>query len=273
MSYTDNSFVTHPSRINQAQKEVGGWCWIEQHVHNLWRDKSAEVELLPAKKASKAQKKREKEEHERQIRERELARVSEAASQPESTEDFERLVMGDPNSSMVWIQYMAFLISLGEIEKARGIAERGLATINYRQVHSVLVDFCRQLRTCMQARLLHLGVRIHNAGSTNEAQHLIVLFCDDRTFFYDLYLGLLLLLHLFLGLLLLLLSMAIIVAGGVVITASTVFVGFVVGANLVRTRKRQNKNFMAPDILTLEHMVMLRKRQTGKIMIIVQGGG
>lgn len=90
--------------------------------------------MLPAKKASKAQKKREKEEHERQIRERELARVSESGSQPESAEDFERLVMGEPNSSMVWIQYMAFLISLGEIEKARGIAERGLATINYRQV-------------------------------------------------------------------------------------------------------------------------------------------
>lgn len=88
--------------------------------------------LLPAKKASKAQKKREKEEHEREIRERELARVSASGSQPESSEDFERLAMGEPNSSMVWIQYMAFLISLGEIEKARSIAERGLATINYR---------------------------------------------------------------------------------------------------------------------------------------------
>lgn len=90
------------------------------------------MQPLPAKKASKAQKKREKEEHERQIRERELARVSASGSQPESAEDFERLVMGTPNNSMVWIQYMAFLISLGEIEKARSIAESGLATINYR---------------------------------------------------------------------------------------------------------------------------------------------
>ena len=94
----------------------------------------AEAQPVPAKKASKAQKRREKDEHERQVRERELARVAESGSQPQSAEDFERLVMGDPNSSMVWIQYMAFLISLGEVEKARGTAERGLATINYRFV-------------------------------------------------------------------------------------------------------------------------------------------
>lgn len=93
---------------------------------------SAESQPAPAKKASKAQKRREKDEHERKVRESELARVSESGLKPESAEDFERLVMGEPNSSMVWIQYMAFLISLGEVEKARGVAERGLATINYR---------------------------------------------------------------------------------------------------------------------------------------------
>ena len=85
-----------------------------------------------AKKLTRAQKKREKEEHEEQIRQREQARVSDSASQPESAEDFERLVMGQPNNSLGWIQYMAFLIALGEIEKARGIAEKALATINYR---------------------------------------------------------------------------------------------------------------------------------------------
>ena len=128
-----------------------------QPVRNLVCTKCAEIELLP-KKASKAQKKREKEEHERQIREQELARVNKSGSQPESAEDFERLVMGEPNSSMLWIQYMAFLISLVETEKARGIAERGLATINYRQAHVFMADFCRQLRTCKQARPLHLEV-------------------------------------------------------------------------------------------------------------------
>lgn len=99
----------------------------------------ADAEPAAATKASKAQKRRQKDAHERQVRERELARVSESGSQPESAEDFERLVMGEPNSSMLWIQFMAFLISLGAVEKARGVAERGLATINYRSVASHLV--------------------------------------------------------------------------------------------------------------------------------------
>ena len=40
--------------------------------------------------------------------------------------------MAQPDASVVWIQYMAFLISLGEVEKARGLAERAVQTINYR---------------------------------------------------------------------------------------------------------------------------------------------
>ena len=196
-------------------------CKDAQHVHNLWHDIPAEVELLPAKKASKAQKKREKEEHERQIRERELARVSESASQPESADDFERLVMGEPNSSMVWIQYMAFLISLGEIEKARGIAERGLATINYRQVQTALVAFCRQLRTCTQARPLH-WVCIPSACSIVGPKHLIVHFCGYHTRFYNLD---------FISVYIIA-DDVVVAARGVAVTAFTVFINFLVNVIL-----------------------------------------
>ena len=93
---------------------------------------AAEPQQAGVKKLTRAQKRREKEEHEEQVRQRELARVSDSASQPESAEDFERLVMGEPDNSMVWIQFMAFLVALGEVDKARGIAERALATINFR---------------------------------------------------------------------------------------------------------------------------------------------
>lgn len=130
----------------------------------------AEAQQVPAKKASKAQKRREKDEHERQVRERELARVSESGSQPQSAEDFERLVMGDPNSSMVWIQYMAFLISLGEVEKARGIAERGLATVNYRFVfyrHGQRVGAAE----CCIVRAHAPGRLSHTYASYTEVKH------------------------------------------------------------------------------------------------------
>jgi rRNA biogenesis protein RRP5 len=49
--------------------------------------------------------------------------------EPQSVTDFERLVLGDPNDSKLWIQYMAFQLQLGELEKAREIAERALKTI------------------------------------------------------------------------------------------------------------------------------------------------
>ncbi|KAK9431989.1 hypothetical protein V1505DRAFT_366924 [Lipomyces doorenjongii] len=52
---------------------------------------------------------------------------------PESVSDFERMLLGSPNSSALWIRYMAFQIQLGEIEKARDVARRALKTINYRE--------------------------------------------------------------------------------------------------------------------------------------------
>ncbi|PBK76689.1 U3 snoRNP-associated protein Rrp5 [Armillaria solidipes] len=52
---------------------------------------------------------------------------------PESTADFERLLLGSPNSSYLWVQYMAFLMQLSEIDKARETAGRALKTINFRE--------------------------------------------------------------------------------------------------------------------------------------------
>jgi rRNA biogenesis protein RRP5 len=51
---------------------------------------------------------------------------------PASVGEYEQLVLSSPNSSFVWIKYFAFLISLGELDKARALADRALQTINYR---------------------------------------------------------------------------------------------------------------------------------------------
>ena len=53
------------------------------------------------------------------------------ANGPQSVADFERLLMGEPNSSFLWLSYMAFQLQLGEVGKAREIAERALKTINH----------------------------------------------------------------------------------------------------------------------------------------------
>lgn len=52
---------------------------------------------------------------------------------PESTADFERLVLGSPNSSFLWIQYMSFQLQLSEIDKARAIGKRALDVISFRE--------------------------------------------------------------------------------------------------------------------------------------------
>ena len=56
-----------------------------------------------------------------------------ASREPQSVVDFERLLLGDPNDSKLWIQYMSFQLQLSETEKARGIAERALKTIGIRE--------------------------------------------------------------------------------------------------------------------------------------------
>lgn len=52
---------------------------------------------------------------------------------PQSVADFERLLMGQPNSSILWLSYMAFQLQLSEVAKAREIAERAIKTINIRE--------------------------------------------------------------------------------------------------------------------------------------------
>jgi rRNA biogenesis protein RRP5 len=52
---------------------------------------------------------------------------------PESTADFERLLLGSPNSSFLWLQYMSFQLQLSEVEKAREIGRRALSAINFRE--------------------------------------------------------------------------------------------------------------------------------------------
>ena len=51
-----------------------------------------------------------------------------------SASDFERQLLGQPNDSGLWVQYMAFQLGLGEAQKAREIAERALRTIHIREV-------------------------------------------------------------------------------------------------------------------------------------------
>jgi rRNA biogenesis protein RRP5 len=52
---------------------------------------------------------------------------------PESPDEFERMLIGSPNNSYLWIKYMAHMVKVSELDKAREIAERAIKTINFRE--------------------------------------------------------------------------------------------------------------------------------------------
>ncbi|XP_044501490.1 rRNA biogenesis protein RRP5 [Mangifera indica] len=81
-------------------------------------------------------KKKAKEERELEIRAAEERLLVNDA--PKTPDEFERLVRSSPNSSFVWLKYMAFMLSLADVEKARSIAERALRTINIREENEKL---------------------------------------------------------------------------------------------------------------------------------------
>ncbi|XP_070608916.1 protein RRP5 homolog isoform X2 [Erythrolamprus reginae] len=78
-----------------------------------------------------------KQELEKQKAEKELSKLEAALMdpkrQPQTADDFDRLVLSSPDSSILWLQFMAFHLQATEIEKARAVAERALKTISFRE--------------------------------------------------------------------------------------------------------------------------------------------
>ncbi|XP_068113609.1 protein RRP5 homolog isoform X2 [Hyperolius riggenbachi] len=59
--------------------------------------------------------------------------TADGSRHPQSINEIERLVLGSPNSSTNWIQYMEFHLQATELEQARAVAERALQTIYFRE--------------------------------------------------------------------------------------------------------------------------------------------
>lgn len=66
--------------------------------------------------------------------------AAQGESAPTSVAEFEALVLSSGDSSFVWVKYMAFLVSLGDVEKARALGHRALGVINYRWEVGAFLD-------------------------------------------------------------------------------------------------------------------------------------
>jgi len=49
----------------------------------------------------------------------------------DSKEGYERLILRNPNSSYLWIRYLAFMMKIEGVKAARKVIEKALRTINF----------------------------------------------------------------------------------------------------------------------------------------------
>jgi len=94
-------------------------------------EEKLEEEPKRKKKLSAAERREQERQKEREIRQREEALASNQA--PNSIDQFDRLILSSPDSSLVWLQYMAYHLQATEIDKARAVARRAIKTINFRE--------------------------------------------------------------------------------------------------------------------------------------------
>lgn len=127
--------------------------------------------------------------------EREWAKAHESA-EPQTAEDYEKLILASPNSSYLWIRYMAHQVSMGELDEARKVAERALETIrltdeqerenvwvSYMNLESTYGDppveavnsvFARAIERANPKRMHLALVGIHErAGRVDEAEEVL----------------------------------------------------------------------------------------------------
>ncbi len=82
---------------------------------------------LPSKKKAKKEKESAKKLKEESVRSKEAHLLSgDWRSNPQSPEEFERLLLVESNSAQPWIKYMSYWLKMTEVGKARETAERAL---------------------------------------------------------------------------------------------------------------------------------------------------
>ncbi|KAG1458047.1 hypothetical protein G6F56_006482 [Rhizopus delemar] len=122
---TTDEKITIDKQIDENALELEGFDWtgINNRVDSSDEEQESSDEEEEEEIKGKRLKKKEVEDL--------TAELNEHA--PQNAHEFERLLVGSPNSSYLWINYMAYELKLSEIDKARDVGERALKTINFRE--------------------------------------------------------------------------------------------------------------------------------------------
>jgi len=97
-------------------------------------EEADEDEADEKKRLSKRQKKAKKLAEEKELQQREADNADgQWADNPQSVEDFERLLLTQGDTSIVWIRYMAFHLKMSDLERARQVAERAVKHVGFAE--------------------------------------------------------------------------------------------------------------------------------------------
>lgn len=117
---------------DEAPKKSNGLAAGKKHAWSAdpFDDSASEDEDEAAAKSKDKSKKKQQ----RKKNEIEIDRTAELdVNGPQTSSDYERLLLGQPDSSELWIAYMAFQMQVSELSKAREVAERAIKSINIRE--------------------------------------------------------------------------------------------------------------------------------------------
>ncbi|PWY97552.1 nucleic acid-binding protein [Testicularia cyperi] len=145
MDEDEDEAPTKPTASSSAKKPVpslaltGGFSWTAgaddasdaESLSGSDSDSDEDIDADDDADAKKASKKTKGKKSKPALEEDLTAELADKA--PQSATDFERLLLGSPNSSFLWIQFMSFALQLSDVDQARAIAKRALKVINYRE--------------------------------------------------------------------------------------------------------------------------------------------
>uniref|UniRef100_A0A8C7S1Q7 Protein RRP5 homolog n=1 Tax=Oncorhynchus mykiss TaxID=8022 RepID=A0A8C7S1Q7_ONCMY len=131
--------VEKPVPVQPARLQVtGGFSWdaalsaLKPASAALGGEDSSDGEDGEAQKKSHHVQEIEKREAEKALTKLETE-LMDPGLRPQTAASFERLLLGSPDSSLLWLQFMAFHLQATQIEQARAVAERALKTISFRE--------------------------------------------------------------------------------------------------------------------------------------------
>ncbi|XP_076167396.1 ribosomal RNA Processing 5 [Ptiloglossa arizonensis] len=139
MQLIENDSLNDNSNKEKPTIPECGFFWDDKPNLDLLQNKESssdsedemEQPKQKKKKLSAVERREQERQKEREIRQREEALASKQL--PNSVDQFDRLVLASPDSSIIWLQYMAYHLQTTEIEKARAVARRATKMINFRE--------------------------------------------------------------------------------------------------------------------------------------------